>query len=267
MSAHLRRRLRSSSGFTLVEVMVAMSMATVISLAAFGLVAIAKNNMTNVSEQTHVDQTARVGMEKVMEVLHSACIVPETTPLLEGSSSTKLKIISEEGNEAVFPSVTLNEIVYNSSTKKLTDAEYISEEKSSYPNWTFPSTAKKTVMLAEHVEPAPVENTEKEVEGITGTTLPIFRYYKYYRENTTTHEYLHAGELESEPLKGATESAGLSKTEAQQMAKISVAFAVYPSNRKLKESKFFKPTILRDSAVYRLTPASTTSGKPNEPCS
>jgi len=268
---HLSRLTRSSSpGFTLIEAMVAMSLSSVIMLAAFGLVNIAQSNTTRTTEQTHVDQIARLAMEKTMEVLHSACIVPETTPIVEGSTSNKLKIISEEGDKAVFPSVHLNEIYYTASTHKLWDSEYKSEEtaESQYPNWKFPSKPEKTVLLAEHVEPAPVEPSE----GSSGTQ-PIFRYYKYYREDTETHEYKDAGELETEPLKGAAESAGLSKTEAQETSKVAVAFGVEPLNRKIKEAKnskgerTFPATILRDSAVYRLTPASTQTGKPNEPCS
>jgi prepilin-type N-terminal cleavage/methylation domain-containing protein len=246
-------RARSERGFTLVELLVAMSIGTIVVMVAFGLVRITGSNVRRADEEVTVDQTARSSFQRVMDVLHSGCIRPEATPVKEKSTESTIRVVSETGQEAELPRERLHEIIYSSTAHTITEKIYTSEGGLASEKW--PATPKVTLLLASHIEQAVNSGGKKQ---------PIFSYYRYYAENPETHEYAHPGELEPTSLAGASTSSGLSKEEAQEVAKVTVQFTVAPN---LNNVKALEGTQLEDSAIYRMTPASTIAEAHNEPCS
>lgn len=247
-------RIRAQHGFTFLELLVSMAIGSLLCLAAFGLIITTGRNTNRISEQIHVDQTARVALEGLMHKLHSACVVPEKPPVQANSTGSTIEFISATGEEAAVTPV-LHAIRFIAAKEELTETEYADSSGSTYGEWTFQSTPSGGRRLATGIQ----QVTEK--EGATELVVPIFRYYEYYQENATTHVNPHPGELETEAL--AAEGSGLSTELAENVSKVTVAFRVAPVAAHEPEPKATK---LEDTALYRLTPTSVEETASPEPC-
>lgn len=261
-----RRRvgLRDGHGFTLIEVLIAASLGITMTLIAFSALRFVQINVTKTDTQVQIDQAARVALENIMLELHSGCIAPKAKPIREGSKETLIKYINARNEAARTESSKeeeahvkpyLHEVAYEESTEKLIEKKYEgTTENPSTGEWTFSSTAKER-LLATHVQYS--YEKPKTHEG----KLAIFRYYQYYEPGETGYE---AGFLNPNPLTGA-----LSATTAAKVAKVTVSFSVSPeqkAERKAYNTKALEPVALEDSAVYRLTPASTAESPAPQPC-
>jgi prepilin-type N-terminal cleavage/methylation domain-containing protein len=236
------------AGFTLIELLVAMAISTVVGFA--------QNNISRAEEETRVSQSARDALEKLVLELHSGCVAPRFKPILEGSTDSKIRFISQSGESSLLETVTRHEVDYEYSEQhggELVD-HYLTSNKSTTNEWTFPSETPKQSVLVTHIEPAP--NPER-----VGATLPYFQYYRYYEP---TDEGYEAGKLDPKPLT-ATATEPLSAEAAAKVAKVTVTFAVAPSEKHPTGTNA-SPITLQDSVVYRLTPASTAESPAPMPC-
>ena len=226
---------------------------------AFGAMHFVALNVTKTDSQVHLDQAARSALANIMLELHSGCIAPKAKPIREESSEKMIKYINARNEAARTESAHeeeahvkpyLHELKFEETSEKLVEKKWEgTSENSSTGEWTFSATA-KTRTLATHVQQA--ENTEKK-------KIPIFRYYKYYEPAETGYE---AGMLNPNPL---AENSKLTASEAEKVAKVTVTFAVAPEE-KTYNKKALEPLTLEDSAVYRLTPASTAESPAPQPC-
>lgn len=255
------KTLRDERGLTLIELLVAMSLGIIVSGIAFSLLNFTTADVTRISERVHVDQTARVALEKLMLALHSSCLSAKSDPIKSGSKPEKLRFISETSaaNEhgepsAALPTIRLHEIVYTEASGKtegtLTEKSwpstgvppsYVFNEKETPTKRTLLTGLQKT------------ETTSKEI-------LPIFRYYRYYREGDAKAVL---GELNPSPISGT-----LSESEAPSVAKVSVSFTAVPEGKENKVNTSLgggRPVALEDSAILRLSPSSEESSS-NLPC-
>jgi hypothetical protein len=85
----------------------------------------------------------------------------------------------------------------------------------------------------------------------------VFQYYRYYEPSDSGYESGHLN-----PTALATP---LTATSAASVARVTVAFSVAPESTRHNE-KALTPIALEDSAVYRLTPASTVETPTPRPC-
>jgi prepilin-type N-terminal cleavage/methylation domain-containing protein len=250
--AQRRGRWREQQAFSLIELLVAMLIGLVVSLAAFAMLEFTTTDVSRITARAHVDQTGRVALQKIMLGLHSACVALEVNPIIEGSNGEKIKFISESGPQAAFTTVNEHEIVYNSSKYTLTEQTFPSTGSETGGNYPFSTTASSTTTLLTGVKQ-------------TGST-PIFQYYRYYKEGDTipeSHTELPYGELNPNPIS----TLPLSKTEAENVAQTTVSFTLDPEGHESIIAKGDQPIALEDSAVFRLAPASTSPEHPNSPCS
>ena len=253
------RRVRDARGFTLIELLIASSLGIVMTTIAFGAMHFVAINVTKTDSQVHIDQAARGTLANIMLELHSGCIAPKAKPIREESSEKTIKYINARNEAARTESAKeeeahvkpyLHEVKFEEASEKLVEKKWEgTSENTSTGEWTFSATA-KTRILATHIQQA--ENTEKK-------KLPIFRYYKYYEPGETGYE---AGQLNPNPL---AESGKLTASQAEKVAKVTVTFAVAPEE-KTYNKKLLEPLTLEDSAVYRLTPASTAESPAPQPC-
>lgn len=227
--AHERRATRES-GFTLVEVLVATVTSLVVALALFAIIDFAFRQTSSVAERVSANQRGRLAMEYILTELHSSCVAVSAVPVLAESSGESLYLLSQQGSEAFFSSMTEHRIYLSGTT--LYDATYNSTGGVA-PKWTFSSTPSSTRIVLTGVSKS-------------GTT-PLFRYYKY--EGSTLPET----EL-SEPLSAAN---------AKLTAAVKIAFTVAPEETEVA-SKISKSIEMSDTALLRFDPASTTSQ--NTPC-
>jgi prepilin-type N-terminal cleavage/methylation domain-containing protein len=255
-SARRGGRLREQHGVTLIELLVAMIMALVVSLAAFSILEFTTNDVSRITSRAHVDQTGRIALQKIMLALHSSCVALEVNPIVEGSAGEKLKFISESGTEPAFSTVHEHVITYNKTAETLTEQTFVSTgaetKEGNYPFSTTPTSSIPTTLLT---------GVEQSESG--GTKTPIFQYYKYYKKGET----IPTGDPEAPYGELIPVSTGFSKEEAERVAKVTIGFTMKPEGTESVIAKGDQPIALEDSAVFRLTPSSTSSTGLNAPCS
>jgi len=242
-------RWRDQRGVTLIELLVAMIMALVVSLAAFSILEFTSSDVSRITSRAHVDQTGRIALQKIMLALHSSCVALEVNPIVEGSTGEKLKFISESGTEPAFSTVHEHVITYNETAGTLTEQTFPSTgAETKEGNYPFSTTPSSTTKLLTGVKP-------------TGTTA-IFQYYKYYKKGET----IPTGDVEA-PYGELIPGSGLTPAEAEAVAKVTIGFTLKPEGTEGVIAKGHQPIALEDSAVFRLTPSSTSSESLNSPCS
>lgn len=250
-------------GFTLIELVVAMALGSFVSLAGLGFLEFATRDVSRISERVHVDQTARVALERTMLRLHSSCISSSVAPIRAGSNENEIKFLSAAGEEASLSKFQLHEIIFTkpSGTKKGTLVEKIYEATKPsqlYENksgeFTFNATPKSTVRLL-----TGVKNSESK-----GETIPVFRYYRYYKSSDplpTGHTTIPYQDIYPTPLSKAT----LEKTEeAESVVKVTVSFTAVPEGVEPATFDHDRPIPLEDSTVFRDAAASEIAR--NGPC-
>lgn len=259
-----KRLVRDERGFTLIELVIAMALGTFVSLAGLGFLEFATSDVQRINERVHVDQTARVALERIMLRLHSACVVSSVAPIRANSNETEIKFLSATGGEATLPKVQLHEIVFTkpSGTKKGTLVENLYEptksneiyELGKSSEYTFEAKPKSTVILL-----TGVKNSESK-----GETIPVFRYYRYYKATDsipTGHKTIPFQEIYPTPLSKATLE---KKEEAEAVVKVNVNFTAVPEGVEPATFNHDRAIPLEDSAVFRNATASEVSN--NGPC-
>lgn len=221
-------------GFTLVEMLVAMVSGMVVILATLSVLDISISQSSRITERVDANQRGRLAMEKILLELHSSCIADPFTPVQPESTDTKLRFISQTGNEASFTTVTRHEIALNTGTGQLNDTIYVSNPVEG-TTMTFPATPTRTEVL--------LTGVSQSKEG--AKVLPVFSYYKYAGGNLSTTE----------------ETIPLSKEDAEATAEVTVAFTVAPSSGRTAADRTVD---LTNTAVLRYDPAS--AGGSNTPC-
>ncbi|MGA2163171.1 MAG: prepilin-type N-terminal cleavage/methylation domain-containing protein [Solirubrobacteraceae bacterium] len=252
--------LRDEHGFTMIELLVAMSMGTIVCLAAFLLLKFTTGDVSRITERVHVDQTGSVALEKIMLELHSACVVRGVTPIQTKSTPSVLKFISEGGTKSAFGTVRLHEIEYvppkGESEGKLIEYTSKSIPPSSggeeAPNYTFPKTPETKTLLLTGV---------KQAENKSNESIAVFQYYRYYHKSDTTPEY---GRIDQAAITVPPE--GLPEAEAEDVTKVTITFSLAPPGKELATFNHDRPISLEDSAVFRLATSSESPSNPNLPC-
>jgi prepilin-type N-terminal cleavage/methylation domain-containing protein len=254
------KALRDERGFTLIELLVAMSLGILVSGIALSLLNFTTADVTRITERVHADQTGRVALEKLMLALHSSCLTAKSDPVKPESTENILRFVSETSTEnehgepsAALPTIKLHEIVYTAGSGKtegtLTEKSWTS--KGVPPNYEFnekETPIKRTLLTG-------VQQTETAKKE----SLPVFRYYRYYRE---TDSKAVLGELYPTPIAGK-----LSTETAPEVAKVNVNLTAVPEGKENKINTGLgggRPVALEDSAILRLSSSSEASS--NSPC-
>ena len=193
--------LSDESGYTLIELLVAIVSGMVVVLALVAVLTFATRQETHLTNVAQATQLGRLAMTKVVDELHSACIAPGFTPIQANSSGTELRFVNSYGKEAVISKTEVNEhrIVWNEKAETLTDFTYPASKEETWPKFKYSETANPIngVLIANHV-------TQVESEG---KKLPIFQYYSYNLEsNESTTTGLNT--LNTTPLKIPLEKEG-----------------------------------------------------------
>ncbi len=198
--------LRDQSGFTLVEVLVAMVTGIIVTGALFAILEFSTEQTARVSEVAQATQVGRGAMTHVVDELHSACLSSGFSPVKSGSNATKLVFVNgyfpEAINEKTQPEydfVRKDTIEYSSAKGELTDATALASGEAE-ASGEYPWKAATTELLAEKISPAEVSGKEE----------PIFSYEKYNTKSATgsgeaasTLTPMTVAEVESKPAEVA----------------------------------------------------------------
>jgi Tfp pilus assembly protein PilV len=207
LSRNLRARcistIRDDRGFTLIELLVAMLTATIVVGALFSILTISTGQTALIADRVQANQLGRTAMTRIVDELHSSCLAAGFAPIQEKSNETELIFKNAYSEEAVLPNakeakvvgtgVFEHQIVWSSSAKTLTDYVYKSTSGEG-PEATLPALdyssatheaanaePKKGVLLASKVTQTEVKNSKGET-----VPVPIFQYYKYNIESTSS---------------------------------------------------------------------------------
>jgi Tfp pilus assembly protein PilW len=230
-----RVKMADERGTTLAELVVGMAVGMIVLTALTMVMIVSLHASARVSARVHATQNARISLAKVIEQLHSACLVPKVAPIQAGSTGTLLNFShapASEGTSATALPVR-SEILLSGT--KLIQIDYPSL------GTTPPSFAKKAsgeFTLATNLVP-------------TAPKTSIFSYYSYSK-----------GKLVQVPQ---TE---LGVIEASSVIQVKVAFTGLPTGLLTGGSTSDKNVgaSVENSAMLRLTPPSFREGAASPPC-
>jgi Tfp pilus assembly protein PilW len=225
-------RVDRESGYTLVELTVAMA-AGIVVFAGLTLVVLATmHHSTRTQSRVHATQEARLVMQQVVNDLHSTCVAAEVAPIQPASGANAMAYVYQTGSGAALTPV-LHEVVLTGSTLNMRTYPSTS---GSIPSWTFSPTPSSTKTLMTNVAPV-----------ATGT--PIFTYYAYGS----------GGVISSTPL-----ITPLSATDAAKTVQVNIALKV--NTKKAPNPDLNGGAILQNQAFLRFSPPSSSPTVTNFPC-
>lgn len=238
--------LGDAAGFMLVELLVAMISAVVITGALFAILIVSLHQTSRISGRVQATQLGRTTMTHMVDELHSACISREFTPIQPNSSETELIFISGVGTEAVLSKAYLHKIAYSKTEGTLVETTTASSG-GEWPNFEYKSTP-TTRRIGEYL------SQSKNSEG----TIPVFQYYKYAESSTSTNAVTT---LEPKALE-AKAGTGLSGALAKEAAAVQINYTAGAP-----EGKQYKPTIeLSDQVTLAFTAPSAETPIVAKPC-
>jgi prepilin-type N-terminal cleavage/methylation domain-containing protein len=226
-----RLDIRGESGFTLIELMVALVLGIIVSTATLAIVITSVHLSSNYNDRVDSNQQGRVAMLKITQALNSSCVASHVAPILSASDSNDVWFYSLLGD-----SPTLNpnkvEISLTGGSLVMTTYPYTS---GSAPNWVFSSTASSTFTLLQYAQAIP--------------STPVFQYFGY-----------GSGGALSTTAYSASPNLG---SNAATTAAVEVNFAANPSDN---WTALNRTTSFSDTVVLRLATASGASSATNLPC-
>jgi prepilin-type N-terminal cleavage/methylation domain-containing protein len=158
-----RLRLADERGFTLPELLVAMSVGLIVLLAAFMLVDRTFSASGQIADRSDALQRGRQAMELMTRQLRSQVCVGEADRPIVSASGNSVSFYADLSDSN---RVQLRTLSYNPTTRRITQA--IIAGAGTYPDLTFTSPPSTTILLTR-------------VEPVMDGTAPraIFRYYGY----------------------------------------------------------------------------------------
>jgi hypothetical protein len=221
--------LHDERGTTLVELMVATAAGMVVMFAVTTVIVVTLHSSARVSARVDATQRGRIVIARMMEQLHSACILPEIAPVQEKSTGTTLRFVHQTGS-GVALTPTLSVITLSGGT--LTESDY-KATAGPLPSWVFEASPSATRTLLTKVTPISPSSS-------------IFSYYTYSN-----------GAL-------VQQTGELSSTIAKQILNVRVALTASPLTTPVKDAG--SASSIQDSATFRLTPPSFNEKAISLPC-
>ena len=218
------------TGFTLIEMLVAMLLGMIVSAATLAIVITSIHLTSNYDDRVEATQQGRDAMLEISQALNSSCVAAAVAPILPASDSSDVWFYSSLTDAAtVKPSKVW--IQYTGGALVMKTYAWASGAS---PSWVFSATPSTFVLLANAAQVA---------------TTPVFQYFGYGS----------AGVL-STTAYPVTTTLG---TSAATTAEVQINFQAIPSDGWTALSR---PASFSDAVVLRLSAASNASGVLNLPC-
>jgi len=226
-----RLDLRSETGFTLIELMVALVIGMVVSTATLAIVITSVHLSANYNDRVDATQQGRTAMLKIVQALNSSCVSSAVAPILSSSDSNNIVFYSLLGDA---PGLNPNKVVVSLTGGSLvmTTYPYVS---GSAPNWVFSGTASSTFTLLQYAQAIP--------------STAVFQYFGYGSGGAlSTTAYSTSPNLGS---------------NAATTAEVKINFVANPSDN---WTALNRTESISDTVVLRLSTASGASSATNLPC-
>lgn len=156
----VRRRLASESGFTLVELVVAMGLGMIVLFAVLNLLDASGHAGARITDKADTVQRTRIGLDRATRVLRTqACGGSSTPPLISGSG-TAVTFYSDTNSSSTFAP---RKVTLSYAGGALTQQTWVPTNSAS--PWTYNTTPTTTRTLIDHISQS-------------GST-PVFAYYSW----------------------------------------------------------------------------------------
>ena len=237
----------SQAGFTLVELLVAISIGTVVMFAVTAIMIVSLHQTQRTFTSVDATRQARTALSTIENELHSACVNGDA-PVQAGSDGSNLNFLSYTGG-AANPTPVWHVLSYSGGT--LTDSVYTATYTASSTghSWTQGSTPTSQTTLLTNIAQQP-------------GSVPIFKYYAYqtaYTSGGNTYWYVADGNTITPGTTGGTPdnyltALPLTAPTAATVVEVSVNLYVGPTGENLANSALtsnFDP--ITDAISLRLT--------------
>ena len=242
-----RPSLASQAGFTLVELLVAISIGTVVIFAVSAIMIVSLHQTQRTFTSVDATRQARTALATIESELHSACVTGDA-PVQTGSDASNLDFLSYTGGGAN-PAPVWHVLSYANGT--LTDSAYpaVYTPTATGHAWTQGSPVTSQTTLLTNVAQQP-------------GSVPIFKYYQYvqaYTSGGNTYWYVPDGNTITPGTASSTpdtpvSTLPLTAASASTVVEVSVNLFVGPSGENLANSTLtsnFDP--ITDAISLRLT--------------
>ena len=200
----IRRRLAAQDGFTLVELLMAMSIGTIVLMAAFYTLDRAGQIQREAADRSDALQRGRIALELVTRELRSqVCLGTATEPITDGKA-TSVEFYADMSDGSTPPEK--RKIAYDATKKTIIEYRYTGT--GTYPDLTFSTTPASTKVIGSGIVPQKVGAVDQ----------PIFKYYAWEDAGAP-------GVMAQLP---ATDAAPLSTVDVGRTIMIRVAFVAQP---------------------------------------
>ena len=168
LTGRIRARLRDEGGFSLTELLVAMTIGLVVLMASWMLLDRTISASGQVADRTEALQRGRLAMNVISRQLRSQVCVGTTKPMISATDNA-VSFYADLGDGTV--PIKRRTLTYTSATDTITES--VVSGSGTYPNLTFTGTATTTPLLTK---------VKQILDG--ATPRPIFRYYGYQTGTT-----------------------------------------------------------------------------------
>lgn len=229
--------MRDQRGFTVVELLVAISAGIIVLFGIMTVVNASIKNSALITQRVEANQRARPVLQRIMDQLHSSCMAPGIAPVRSGSTESSIDFVHATGS-SVSPNPERRVITYNPATLTLSESVY-PYASGSAPSWLFGATPTNRQLLTD-VGYADL--------GSPPVATPVFQYYGYTN-----------GAISAAPM-----TPPLDATEASRTVLVKVSFSVSPRSNGARDAN--AALSVSDSALLRFTPAGEDTTQENVPC-
>jgi len=171
----MRRRLNDDQrGFTLVELLTAISIGMIVLMAAFMVLDRTISASGQIADRSEALSRGRQAMSTITRELRSAVCVGNTFPVIAGTdnSVTFYADLTDDGPTITNP-IKQRQLSWSSTTNTIT--ETVTPSAGTYPALTFTGTATSTPLLT---------NVQQILDPPSNTPRAIFRFYGYQTGTT-----------------------------------------------------------------------------------
>ncbi len=245
MSVTPRISHADQSGFTIVELLVAMVAGVIVTGALFAVLEMSLHQTSRITDRVQASQLGRIALTRMTNELQSACIAREFTPVLAKSKYNELRFVSAASEKAVIglePGevqehhlIWAKTYTYSGGLLKYTFGEWpkggylldviYNAKGGTWPKFEFPEAEKPTrvVRISENVYEQSVTKNKVLEE------VPMFAFSEYAKTSAT------GAEQAADTLTPLTPTAsevkeGLGEAEAKKVAAVQISFVQAPAN-------------------------------------
>jgi prepilin-type N-terminal cleavage/methylation domain-containing protein len=206
-------RLRDQQGFSLPELLTALSIAVIVSLAAFSLIEFTMRRTGEIHGRVEASQRGRAAMDTMTRQLRSQVCLSSTVPPVAGADVSKASFYVDltDGSTAAPPE--LHTLTYDAVKRRIVEQDFVGAGVA--PAIVYPALPTRTKTLVENVIPYQPAGA--------AAPLPIFRYFAY--------------DLATPPRPSVALPTPLSATDLGRVSRIEIAYRALRTTAKPTETR------------------------------